>query len=640
MTSGLIQEALFDAALKLLPPSIRRDLLNDSLFLDQWSISTITFVTLNEDGPSFRRDWLYESWRAALRDQGQEVTIRDANDATWNLIVQPTSSTLEFSIYDGTTRFSITDHSALAEDVAVRTNWFDRTAKEIHFEESVYHHWLDHLNGKPLSDDEFAELMADIQLTPVSIYGSLLTSMQRGKADVATLIPSERCYYERLVGGLGSSTKVEEYIESGAKPLIADLQGWSAMQGFLYALLTCSAGVISEGLRIEDLSHEELIQAYQWLVEHGDPVSRVAAVETALIHLDTHPELTPFVERIVEEFISEDSKSDSSSVMLLSSVIIIVASELTRKCTLRDTPPFYRKQAAIAQASLIVRAINVSGIDPESATQWACSLGVGHNFFLQGLIDLRSEPRWLPDFVNADQLRAEFIGRIVNIAERNADKIHTDSLRTLLLGPNSKIASASRWPFPNFPGPLEGAITPRLSIPDEVMNEVRESLEADRLEANSFAGLVNTALLFDLPESQSSLAASALHRVKFSIENADDEGTTFSLIGGLAVVAAVTRGTDLADALHILVRVLRRRKRISSDPDGEMRIAMIAAASFENLEDWAKFSGEWITEMAFELKDKDAAKKLLFNLRRLIQLEPTLVPHCTKADAALSAFSY
>ena len=97
------------------------------------------------------------------------------------------------------------------------------------------------------------------------------------------------------------------------------------------------------------------------------------------------------------------------------------------------------------------------------------------------------------------------------------------------------------------------------------------------------------------------MAAKALRRVKYSIENADDQNSLFGLIDGLATVAAVTRGTDLAEALRVMMRVMRRRKRLNVDPDYEMRVAMLAAASHEDLDDWALFAGEWITEIAFEV---------------------------------------
>ena len=193
-------------------------------------------------------------------------------------------------------------------------------------------------------------------------------------------------------------------------------------------------------------------------------------------------------------------------------------------------------------------------------------------------------------------------------------------------------------PFRILPGPLEGEISSQLpTIPDEVLEEVAVELEAKHLEPNSFAGLVNMAFVFKMRTSHAGLAAKALRRVKYSIESAEGDDSVFGLIAGLATVAAVTRATDLAEELRVLVRVMRRRKRLNVDPDDEMRVAMVAAASHEDVEDWARFAGEWMTELAFEVVEMESAQWFLPKLRRLVQVEPALARHCAAADAALAS---
>ena len=84
---------------------------------------------------------------------------------------------------------------------------------------------------------------------------------------------------------------------------------------------------------------------------------------------------------------------------------------------------------------------------------------------------------------------------------------------------------------------------------------------------------------------------------------------------------------------------MRRRGRLVSKPEEELRVAMIAAASRPDLDEWATFAGEWMAEIAFEVTDNLAGQKLLGKVRRLIQLEPALARHCATAEAALSSFA-
>lgn len=635
-TEGLLVQAAID----LLPPDIQRSLLDDQEFIRRWNIATTTILTLGKDGPSFSRNRLFESIRSAIRDPGSLIPIKDQSGLVWQLLAEPHGDDFAFSLRAKEMQYSLIDHTALAEDVLVRTGWLERIGPAIFLDSESSQRWLHRMRQSPLRDDEFVELMADIELTPENFLYALRANLAQKDVSVSMLVPHEICYYERLVGQLGQSATVSEYVETRAKPRIEDLRVGNSRRGFSFSLLLCSAGTIAECIKLEALDRREIVQTYEWLAEHGDPISRVGAVEVALSHLDDFPELGPFVERIVEKLLSDNPESDGSSFALLCQIVVMVASELARKQTLGYVAPFYLRQAAIAHASLVIRAINEARINVTSFTRWAQALGTGQIYLLQGLIDLRREPRWLPDFVSADQLRFEFIGRITNAADRNEGKIKLDSLRKLLLGRDSKLAQAAQWPYPYLPGPMEGAVASVPPFPDDLLREVKTALEADRLEGNAFAGLVNGALLYDMQEEMATLAAAALRRVRFSLEETDDKDKNFALMSGLAVLAAVTRCGDLADAVRVLARVMRRRKRLNGGLDEELRIALVSAASFEDPEAWARFTGEWLTEIAFEESDKSASKAFLPKLRQLVKLEPVLAKYCASADAALDAFAH
>ena len=630
-------DVLVGIALDLLPPRLRGALLEDTAFLSEWDVPTITGVTIGKDGPSLKRDEFYGGIRAAIREPGSQVSITDSEQVVWKIEARAETSGLSFVLEGAGKHFPIPDHSGLAEDSARRVGWFKKAASAVNLEGAVFDRWLDRMSREPLNDDEFAELTDELEMTPVGVYRSLQMSLARGDVDIAALVPHERRYYERLTGPLGSATSVIGFVEDEVALLMGRHREWDVVQGFLFSLWACSVGAVSATIRIDRFNPEQLIQTYEWLAEKGDPISQIGAVEVALPVLDVYPDLEPLVETMIEGFIADDPNDDGGCFSLLSAMIILVASELARRRTLGNVPPFYGRQAAISQASLVIRALIEAKIDRARFTAWAKTRGVGYIFFLQGLVDLRSEPRWLPDFVSAQQLRAEFIGRVANATETHNAKIQSQSLRRLLTGKDSKLARSFEWPFPMLPGPLEGAIAPTRPIPDNILKSVTTALEAERLEPNSFGVLVNAALLYGLPASQAGLAATALRRVKYSIENMGDENNIFGLIGALASVAAVTRGIALAETLRVLVRVLRRRKRLHTRPDDELRIAMIAAAAHEGIEDWARFAGEWITEIAFEVVDKEAAQRFLPKLRRLVQMEPVLARHCAAADAALSS---
>ncbi len=639
MSSPVIQN-LVKVAVDFLPPRIGRSLLDDHDFIERWDLSTIVGVTLGQGGPSFQRDRFYATIREAIRSPGKGISVEDDKQVTWHVTAQNKKEGFSFVLEDEERTIALPDYSGLAEDHDTRMAWFEKAARELNLYDKTFQEWNTRLKGKPLDDDEFAELIGELDLTPAKNYRNLMSSFVRGSVEKTTLVPHNQRYYDRLIGPCGSAATADNYIEIAATTLIDGLREWKAVDGFLHSLSMCSRSSISERIRIDKLDEDQLLRTYEWIATQGDPILQIGAVEVALWSIGEHRALEPFIEQMVERFILDDPGDDRGCFSLLSAMIVLVASEISRKRIMGCTLPFCRKQAAITQASRIVRAIYGSQVDRTSVVEWTKSGGFGHIFFLQGLVDLRIEPRWLPDYVSPDRLRTEFIGRIANAVRHLKEEIHTQSLRNLLKDNDSKLALAvkTEWPFPILPGPLEGEIVSNPpKMPDEVLKEITEGLEAEKLEPNSFAQLVNVALLFGMPASQAGLAAAALRRVKYSIEYAEEEISIFGLIGSLATVAAVTRSVELAEELRVLVRVLRRRRRLNFDPDDEVRIAMVAAASYEGLEDWARFAGEWITELGFEVAEKESARNLLWMVHRLVQIEPALARHCAAANAALAS---
>ncbi|QDW35684.1 hypothetical protein FFI89_000135 [Bradyrhizobium sp. KBS0727] len=265
----------------------------------------------------------------------------------------------------------------------------------------------------------------------------------------------------------------------------------------------------------------------------------------------------------------------------------------------------------------------------------------GVNFYMQTLVDLRREPRWLPDAVDVNQLKAEFLGRISAAAKANEQKIRSNELRALVLGDGAYgIQKLLTFPYYCFPGPLEGAVESLMEIPEEFKRAVEADLSAEILKVNSFAGLVNSVLVFRIGPELVSLTTKALQRVKYQLRQGDSpQDQTIALLAGLATVASVTRSADLADQVRNLARVLRRRSDVAISVQDIFRICMVAAASHEELGAWCRFVGDWLTEIAFESLEKKSAERLIWDIEMICQIQPSLWRTCGKAYAACKAVS-
>ncbi|MBS0240362.1 MAG: hypothetical protein JSR89_18270 [Proteobacteria bacterium] len=637
MARPKVQALMVDGALNMLPPVVRRQLIEDGAFLEKWGLTRTVLITMGRSGPTFDRQGLFDAFREAIRNVSSSIEIKDRQNKSWRIVARQQDEALELSLEDEALAMSFADYCLLAADKAIRVAQFEKAANFAKPSRDMQQAWRSRLEGKPLEDDEFDDLTRELQLTPTNAFENLKRSFRTGEIDMATLVPRESRYYERLVGRLEDQKDVGTYVARSVKPLVSELVELWSLDGLVLALLLCSSESISAAINDAPSLSGEIIEQAAGLLE-GDLISQIGLIEIGITRLDSNPSLEPILERMVIGMIDENPKDEGGRFALLSALIVVVAGELARTKTLGSTPPFWFRQAAIAQASLVARALSESNMDIASVNSWVSTSGLGHIFFLQTLVDLRVEPRWLPEFVGAKQLKAELLGRIAKVAVNNDSKIKSTSLRRLLLAEDGALRRELHWPFPFLPGPLEGASVPQNMLPLPVIDQVNTTLAGEKLEANSFTGLVNAALLYDLPSDQSGLAAAALRRVKYSVEKSEDETLVFGMVMGLAIVACVTRSVELADELRVLSRVIRRR-RSSVDPNDEFRVALIAAASRRDLDGWASFAGDWITEIALELTDRLEASKLLPKVRRLVRLEAALARHCAIGETALAGFS-
>lgn len=633
MKNDALRAMLIDAGLKMLPPSVRASLLDDVQFMTESGLAATAWVKLGDDGPSFARPLLLCAFQTATDTPSTAVPLFDDSDQEWQLVARLEADEWRFSLEGHGRVFPVTDHSVLSSDPAIRLAWLERESALAGLPRENTDEWARNLEQQAPDAADFDRLLTDLEANPRAQLQALKAGFSRQRVNISQLVPQNRRYYERLVGE--PQLTLGGYLEMSVPPVLDRYLGQGGAEGLMSALGIATSSLISQKIDLQ-LSASETRAAFEDIVTSGDPVPIIAALEVGLrVHAD-NPDLAQALQQLARRLLDFDPAAPSDPVALLSAMFVLVAGELARTKLLTGSPPYWVRQCAFSHATLIVKALLESKLDVAGFTGWAKGLGYGHLFFLQGLIDLRQEPRWLPDFVDANQLRAEFIGRAILVALSLEKEIPAGQLRDLLMAEDGELRSRLNFPFPFLPGPLDGAAT-LAPIPGDVLDEVKSALTAETLDSGSFTGLVNSALLYEISPDLAEFAAEALRRVKHNLDRPESSSSAFGMLSGLAIVAAATRGTALADEVRILTRVMRRRGQKYTVNNGELRIALVAAASHSTLDEWAKFAGDWLTELAFEVEDKSEATVLLTEIRRLVEFEPALAAKVATADAALAS---
>ena len=633
---------LAGAALELAPPLIRNSLLNKQRFINEYGFKTEGMIAFGSGGVSFNRSEFFNTVRTILTGKAP-TKLTDDENRTWNFTIDAREGELPNIILScEQQRLVLRDFSILSVDAYTRIRSLEESASGVNLPLSAKEKWRRILEERALAEEEVDTFFSDIQDTPVHVEGAIISVLAAGQGRVSSLVPNSRRYFERLVGAYDGSGTIRDYAFGTGRKVFVQLAEWRPYEGFLFSLLLSSHSALTAEIKSDHLDQEDLKKAFDYLVEHGDMLSRLGAFEVGLRILPDRPEVEPFLLRLVHRIRDDDAEGKTSEFNLFSSLFVMVDGELARTRLLAEEPPFYRRLASLAQAALIHRQLVQWGIDYDRFSEWAFS-NRGKHFYMQSLADMRVEPGWKPDLVVAPQLQARFFGRIINSGNSYQANLSDGELRDTILGDGEQsLIKQCEFPYPFFPGPLEGAIDSpdTLPLPDDLTRVIEEKLGNDKVEAASFIALVNSAMVFRITSVHAEMAAKVLRRGNYTLVNLEDKSQLLDILNGLATVAAVSRTPALADELRIIVRRYRRDSQYGFSVEEAMIISLVASASRKDLMEWRELAGDWLTDLAFGELEGNEGDFLHSYLSALLHSVPELWISCARADAALQAWRY
>lgn len=638
MNSPDVKSALI--ALQRTPPLIGETLVENPNFRKEYDIREDAIIAFHNYGISVHRSILYNAVRRVLSG-ALEKKVMNTKKQKWRLKnISKKGELPQLSLSRGNQRIPLSScFVALSPDKDTRLRALDKAAFDFNLPNSASGRWRNILAKRALEDEEIAAFNDEFLDTPVEMAPSIRRKIRSGSISLAALVPHSRRYFERLVGEYDGSTTIGDYASGGGGKLFDHLSAWRPYDGFLARLLLSSHPSMTAKINVDQLSRKDLVRAFDFLDEHGDRISQLGAIEVGLRVLPSRPEIEQALIRLIEQIRDDEVDGQAGGFKLLSALFCLVDSTLSRTRLLSAEPPFYRRLSALAQAALIQRQFANLTVDVGEFSEWAFR-NHGRPYYLQSLVDMRLAPRWHPEFVDARQMKADFLGRILFVAKTYEQNITGSEIYDLLLA-NKPRSLQSFSDFPNLwlPGPLDGPEAPQRILPPKVAETIEAKLRAEVVEPLSFIPLMYFALIFPIGTSQAELAVKALKRTDYRLQNLESELQLVDILNGLASVAAVSRCPALADDLRILIRRYRRDAECALPIQKIINICLVAAASRATLDEWMDFVGDWLTELAFDDLKGEEGQMFHSSLRYLCHIVPELWVSCGRADAALMAFN-
>ena len=626
-----IRASIAVAALELFPRRVRGKLVSDPKFRQEYGVSADAVLSFDNGAAEFQRSVLLNAVRRSFE---AATTIDDMTGRQWSIEFLGDEQLPKIALVQSEKRFVVAHLALLSPDRDTRLKAFRHEASATNLPSKAVERWERLLKSRPPDDDELGSIQDDLTDTPVAVQNTIRENLARGTLSLNILVPRSEKYYERLVGRYEDEQTFEDFVKRVATPHMERLIKWRPFEGYQLSLLLASQPHLGAALGAIEVETCELARVYDWLTTEGDVLSRAAAIEAGLLRVQAAPALKEPLSRLINALIATYGETQPDPYSLLSSIIVAVCGEIAHTRVLASRPPYWRRLTAIAQSVLIARCVTASRIDATAFANWAMSAR-GEIFLLQCFVDLRLEPRWLPELILPDQLKHELGGRILAAANMRATFVKEAGWNTLLLDDtNGSLRKQLNISRAFLPGPLEGGMSPQLDVPPTHLAEMRSDLSQPAVTAASFSGLVSGSLLFRIPSELADMAADAIARADYRLECIGDTPLVPYLLG-LASVASVFRNHRLADSLFILLRKYRQFYPQELSVEDSFRVAMVACASRVELSEWCNIVGNCMTDLAFRPIANDEAARLHSHLVHLCHLVPELWATCGQAEAAL-----
>ena len=593
-----LRAAIFTLAIDLVPPIIRSELLSDVELRRQFGIRTDAVVTLADSEVRFKRSKLFSAARSAASAPGEPKGVYDETGKAWKVTALSGDGAADLVIRAGAQVFHVGHLLLLTKNKNLRKAFFARQAEDLNLPREREKRWLRFINRRPLSEDELTQLMTDVAQSPVAVNGRISKHWARGGISLKDMVPRSVNYYGSRLSAGWRQRNVKEYAEEVAREHIRKLLAWRVSDGLRFALLMGSHPLISLEIGKQTITTAEFNSLANW-AQTSDVMAQGVTLELALQRPRDRAKVGANVQLLAERFVHHGEGEAIQPVPITIDSFCHGLRRIGQDARSGIKLPFWRRLAAMAQAAVIARCVLSTRADLSGVVKWMASARMGE-YIVQCCADLRTEPRWLPDFGLPEQLKNEIAGRVLLVALGHEAAAKKLGIRDVLADekPDS-LKSQLNLLFTQLPGPLEGNVEPLAEVPAKAAAQLRNDLSVALPSVSSFGRVANSALFYRLPDDIPRLAAEAIRRAQYRLESDGDREALRSCLAALATVAAVSRSAALADELLITIRTYRRLKPADMDILAAFRIGMTACACRPDFPDWCKSVGALVSDLGF-----------------------------------------
>jgi hypothetical protein len=303
---------------------------------------------------------------------------------------------------------------------------------------------------------------------------------------------------------------------------------------------------------------------------------------------------------------------------------------------LQRRPVYWRRLAATAHASLVVRVCGGNGIDPDQVISWGMRLN-SPAYFLSVASDFAVEPQWRPEWILPKILVADVFGRALSAWQRVSQDVAPPTWKERIEKAYAWIVEEQIGAFSQYPSVLQGTRRQHRPTLAEFRAGIPQVADAFRDLANepSVNRLLSISPIieaFGFPNEATDDVEKVLSSIRAMALDTDDRSVVFAL-SVLAHIAVLTESGALADSISE-VCLERARRTKSSRSIFEIACHLVeCTAVIKDRAEASRTLARRLEILAFVIPASEAADGLVATIEMLKRIQPELAPLLGRALA-------
>jgi hypothetical protein len=616
------------------PYPIRNRLLNNKDFISSYNLRPNAILTIGGKVHVNQND-IFLAIKEALKQKGPvSLTDLDGNKH----FVKLEQEHIQFESSSKGLKARLDNFFILSPDRDVRMNKLKQLVDNFGPMAPDFSSFITEADKGELSYDQVDQMLNEIHRGVAALQNHTKHAFISQQATLENLVPSSLTYFDYFCGPNPGNLDPEEYLDS-VLPIYR--------KSLIHRNLLCGLDVCLQGALRDDLmpggwvlsyADDELWDCFEACDPFRDPFALLGALDIAL-YRQKDERYESFAEKAITTLIKDEfPRNDGIDVYeLLPMIARLILNRINVIEGVAIRPPYWKRMCAWMQAGFLIRQTQKLVLNLEGIKKWISS-NVTQAGSYACLLDLQHEPMFQATEMSRSSFRNEILGRLCVARDRHK-KYQRDIPKSDEI--DNAISSLENQGSPlclALPGPLDGHIRPAekgINLPEEGIKRLSDDLFSDQAE-RALSALTYFSQIYDLGDDLLLKVREVIIKSHF-----DNEFTGFpeilKRIIDTGFIACAHRNIELAQA--VVAKIVEASPWANSEfsVGNIIQALLIAGASFQEEDKWAKWLGKQLAEVAYLLPAGEKTKDFLLHIRELKKVLNLKMGILSQAEAIVSA---